>query len=347
MVHHHTTTTTTTTTSTALFLLLPLVLTSLVPWADSQTTQCRAGENCKAPDCRCWNDDSTPGSIPMKDTPQVVLVTFQYAVNSGNADQYKSLFSDLVNPNNCPAVGTFFVQQTNTDMAVVKGLADNGHEIAVTTADGTLPDTEKQWMDSIKAVRKALIGAGVPEQTILGVRAPNLRPGGLNEFMALAQEKFLYDASCSTGGTDSEQAQLWPYTYDFAPGPKCDNGDSPQQEFPGKWQVLVADLEFNGTKCASPAACTNIATQRDAFDLFYTSFIKHYEGSRSPFMMVINPEWVMVDYKREGTYQFLEYVRAAFEDTWILTVTQALEWVRNPVPNANATADYGPWNCTP
>ena len=43
------------------------------------------------------------------------------------------------------------------------------------------------------------------------------------------------------------------------------------------------------------------------------SFIKHYEGGRSPFMIVVNPEWVTVDYKREGTRQFLEYVRAAFD----------------------------------
>ena len=33
------------------------------------------------------------------------------------------------------------------------------------------------------------------------------------------------------------------------------------------------------------------------------------------------------------------------QDTWVLTVTQALEWVRQPVPNANATTDYPPWSC--
>ena len=75
----------------------------------------------------------------------------------------------------------------------------------------------------------------MPSAEILGIRAPQLQPGGLNEFTALAQEKFLYDASCSTSSFDDENSLLWPYTYDFAPGPSCDNGESPEQEFPGKF----------------------------------------------------------------------------------------------------------------
>ena len=37
----------------------------------------------------------------------------------------------------------------------------------------------------------------------------------------------------------------------------------------GIWQVMLPDLEFNGTKCATPAACTEVVTERDVFDLFY------------------------------------------------------------------------------
>jgi hypothetical protein len=53
------------------------------------------------------------------------------------------------NPNQCPTVGTFFVQKTNTDMNVVRQLADNGHEIGVTTIDGTSPQTEQQWKNNL------------------------------------------------------------------------------------------------------------------------------------------------------------------------------------------------------
>ena len=57
--------------------------------------------------------------------------------------------TDTVNPNNCPAVGTFFVQETNSDLGIIKSLSDNGHEIGVTSIDGTLPETEEQWRNNI------------------------------------------------------------------------------------------------------------------------------------------------------------------------------------------------------
>ena len=70
----------------AVYFLLLASLTS------SQTTKCKPEENCKPPNCRCWNDEAIPGNIPEQDTPQVVLVTFEYAINGANVDLYTSLF---------------------------------------------------------------------------------------------------------------------------------------------------------------------------------------------------------------------------------------------------------------
>nr|KAG5700156.1 hypothetical protein BaRGS_010463 [Batillaria attramentaria] len=302
-----------------------VILVTLTSLASAQTDQCKPDDNCSPPDCRCWNDQAVPGGLETSETPQVVLVTFEYAINSAYIDPYRAIFENTINPNNCPAVGTFFVQETNTQMDLVKELHDAGHEIGVTTIDGTNPETEEQWVSNLQQVKAAVVAAGVPEPDVVGVRAPQLMPGGLNEFTALAQEGFLYDASCSTSrpgnygtcGADRVIIHI----------------------------ILVADLEFQGTKCASPQACIGVTTERDAFDLFYNSFIKHYEGTRSPFMIVINADWALTPFKLEGTRQFVEYVRAAFEDTWVLSVSQALEWVRNPVNNANATSGYSPWAC--
>jgi len=299
---------------------------------------------CEPPKCRCWDDETIPGAIDAKDTPQIVLVTLEYAVNSANIDSYNFLFKDLKNPNGCPAVGTFFVQSENSDLQMIKGLEEQGHEIGITSVDGTLPNSLEQWKNSIAEVKQSLVDAGINENRILGVRAPNLNPGGLEEFTALAENGLLYDASCTNSRVDSNGSPLWPYSCDF-PGPKCDNGKTPDEEFPGKWEVNVAELEFKGTKCASPSACTNVKTQQDSYDLFYESFIKHYNGNRSPFVIIINPDYAANDAKNAGAQEFLEYVRAAFEDTWIITVTQALEWVQNPVNNANATSEYPAWTC--
>ena len=37
-------------------------------------------------------------------------------------------------------------------------------------------------------MKAALTGAGIPESTILGVRAPELKPGGVDGFTALNDE---------------------------------------------------------------------------------------------------------------------------------------------------------------
>ncbi|XP_076453010.1 chitin deacetylase 8-like isoform X2 [Babylonia areolata] len=310
----------------------------------SRSAQCVPGVNCKLPNCRCSNDDSIPGGIPAKYTPQIILVTFENAVNEGNVGPYLDLFSGLKNPNGCPALGTFYVQEKWTDMGVVKRLFDMGHEIGVNSIDGTLPHTATEWLGNITEVRRAITQVAVPEKNILGVRAPELSPGGLAEFWAISVDHLLYDASCATGSLAHVDSLLWPYTYDFIPGVHCDIGESLDGTFPGLWQVLIADLEFKGQRCASPAACTNVVSQNDAFEIFYNSFINHYHGKRSPFMMVINPEWVTVPNKKEGTIQFLKYV-TSLNDVWIVTVSQALDWVRYPVPSWRAKSGYAPWGC--
>lgn len=44
----------------------------------------------------------------------------------------------------------------------------------------------------------------------------------------------------------------------------------------------------------------------------FVSFIEHYEGNRSPYFVIIDAAWMKTDFKREGTIEFVEYVRAAF-----------------------------------
>lgn len=39
--------------------------------------------------------------------------------------------------------------------------------------------------------------------------------------------------------------------------------------YSGKWQILVADLTWQGNKCPSPAGCGNVANKKDAFDFLY------------------------------------------------------------------------------
>lgn len=85
--------------------------------------------NCVLPDCHCAGAD-IPGGMQAKDTPQIVLITFDDAVNDLNYELYAEIFDDRRNPNGCPILGTFYVSHEWTDYGMVQSLYSKGHEMA-------------------------------------------------------------------------------------------------------------------------------------------------------------------------------------------------------------------------
>ena len=67
-------------------------------------------------------------------TPQMILLTFDGAVNHNNVDHYQAIFDkDRLNPNNCPIKGTFFISHEYCNYNMVQNFAHDGHEIATET----------------------------------------------------------------------------------------------------------------------------------------------------------------------------------------------------------------------
>lgn len=78
--------------------------------------------------CRKW---STLGGLPAHQTPQIVLLTFDDAVNDINKEIYSALFGrGRTNPNGCPITATFYVSHEWTDYSQVQNLYADGHEMA-------------------------------------------------------------------------------------------------------------------------------------------------------------------------------------------------------------------------
>ncbi|KAL4228779.1 hypothetical protein ACF0H5_011819 [Mactra antiquata] len=302
---------------------------------------------CLLPTCRCYNDPKAPGDLGVTEIPQIISVSFEGTINRENIAYYRLLFNDVSNPNGCPARGTFFVQDQGTDYVQVKNLSQEGHEIGVHSVDGSTPKSSTEWIDTIKKVRSELDDL-IDVKNVLGVRAPQLAMGGSDEMIGIGSNNMLYDSSCTNVGYSEPGTFLWPYTFDYIPSATCDNGKSPDIMFTGKWEVMVADLHDLGSDklpCAVPSSCRNITTKRNAFDLFFTAFEEHYTSNRAPFNMVIDPAWAADQNKRDGTIEFLQYVRAAFgKDVWIVPILKQLEWVRNPTPIVNISS-FDPWNC--
>lgn len=303
---------------------------------------------CKIPNCRCFNDATAPGDLPKSEIPQIVMVSFEGTINYDNINNYRQIFASVSNPNNCPARGTFFIQDVGSDYKLISSLRIEGHEIGVFSVNGIAPTNSTGWIDAIKQVRAELESVGINLNDVKGVRAPELAYGGTGELIGVATNGMLYDSSCSSAAFSDSNTYLWPYTFDYLPTGSCDNGKQTTYTFPGKWEVPVADLhDISGDKlpCSFPSACRNITSKRDAFDLFFNAFSDHYNGRRTPFLMIIDPAWAADKNKRDGTAEFLQYTRAVFGDNvWIVTIAQALQWVQEPVP-VSVAKTFVPWQC--
>lgn len=71
------------------------------------------------------------GGIPPVQVPQLVLLTFDDAVNDLNKNLYRDMFEKgRVNANGCPIAATFYVSHEWTDYSQVQNLYSDGHEIA-------------------------------------------------------------------------------------------------------------------------------------------------------------------------------------------------------------------------
>nr|XP_034299792.1 uncharacterized protein LOC105329702 [Crassostrea gigas] len=323
--------------------IIVTVLTTLALRAAAQGG-CDPATNCPLPNCRCFLDSAVPGGLNVSDVPQLVVLTMDYALNEEYEPLYNQIFS-VANPNGCEIRGTFFVQDKTSNLGLVKRYADGGFEIGINSIDGTIPATEGDMLNMMKTVKQDLKTAGVAENSIKGVRLPQLATSGDTEFIAMGNNGLLYDAGCVTSQYDQQLNYKWPFTYDFPPTDNlCTTGTSPTKNFPGKWQILVADLTWQGNKCPSPAGCGNVTTKKDAFDFLYNNFATHYEGNREPYIIVLDPVWVKTDFKLEGTIQFVDYLRAAFNDVWIVTANQLLEWVQTPTKKADLNT-FAPFQC--
>lgn len=317
-----------------------------------QKEACNA-KNCKPPNCRCPSP-RPPGGLLAKQVPQVVLVAFDDAVNS-NIRYYEELFpGTLVNPNYCPIVATFFVsdvpskENEPTDYSNVKKLYDRGHELASHSISHRMPlmfwDTAN-YSDYVTEIygekMNIVVKSGVPPKEIKGMRVPFLQNGGDNMFKMLKDYNFTYDSSLVTGPIKMTQFHskepIYPYTLDIPPSPKlCDvyPGTCPKASYPGLWEIPLNRMFGNdGMACSMADACShNLQDVAATFNYLVNNFNLYYNRNRAPFGVYIHSSWFIdKPWHFEGLKKFIEHV-AGMKDTWIISMSQAIEWMKNPTP---------------
>ena len=184
---------------------------------------------CKLPDCRCSGTD-IPGNLPKEKVPQMVMLSFDGAIDQQAYSSYLELFGDpdgkLKNPNGCNATANFFVRHMYTRYRMVQELYHNRHDIADNTISHRIPST--WWksasyiplLEEIAGQREILRKWGqVEAEDVVGYRAPFLQTAGNTLYKVLYDYKFLYDSSMPT--QEYMDPPMWPYTLDYLSTQEC------------------------------------------------------------------------------------------------------------------------------
>ncbi|XP_046391272.1 chitin deacetylase 7-like [Ischnura elegans] len=305
--------------------------------------------NCKLPDCHCFGT-AVPGGLEPKDIPQLVMLTFDDAIDATNYDDfYSKAFVNRRNPNGCNVSASFFTTHDYSDYMRTYELYRMGHEISlhsITHRTGT-----DYWATaSVEQLEKEFIGQEVmlnkfgliPKEAMKGIRAPYLQNAGDNTFEMLAKNNLKWDCSWPTGQNEINQIP-WPYTLDFKSPQDCPIPPCPQKTHPGVWVVPMVDwMDDDGVHCSMVDACTYITDEDKLVEFMKANFHRHYDGNRAPFPFFLHAAWFLAMPMRFDAYnKFLDYLET-LKDVYVVTVSQALEWIQNPTPTSQM-GDF--WKC--
>ncbi|XP_029635468.1 chitin deacetylase 7-like isoform X1 [Octopus sinensis] len=308
-------------------------------------------EYCKLPKCKCPGPE-IPGSLPINAIPQIILLTFDDGINEHNIGYYRDLFgSNITNPNGCPIQATFFVSGDYTIYKDVKELYGQGHEIASHSKSHKFPHA--YWLNSdYKTYSDEIVGmknwlsekADIPAKDIRGMRSPFLAMGKDAQFKMLKDNRFYYDSSMVTGSlSTTTEIPTWPFTLDYPVNKKyCLLKYCPENSYPGLWEVpLIRWYNDKGSACSMADSCIIPPNSSAVVNFLKDNFNRHYKRNKAPFGIFLHAPWLKNNLK--PLKKFLEEV-ALKNDVWIVTVSQALQWIQNPVP-LDKISKFRNWKC--
>lgn len=304
---------------------------------------------CQLPYCFCSKDGTViPGNLEAEKTPQMILLTFDGAVNLNNYDLYKKVFNKIKNPNGCPIRGTFFVSHEYSNYVQVQALAHDGHEIATGTVSmqqGLQDKGYEEWTGEMIGMREILQKfSNISRTDIVGMRAPFLKPGRNTQFKVMEDYGYIYDSSI---GAPPSPIPIWPYTLDYKIPHECKAGTCPTKSYAGLWEVpLNAHYieSYEGGHCPYLDQC--VLHNHDADDVLewlQEDFSRYYDQNRAPYMMPFHTNWFQIKALENGFHKFLDW-SSNLPDVWFVTTTQALTWITDP-KSTNELGNYEAWKC--
>jgi len=310
---------------------------------------------CSLPQCYCSvSGKDVPGGMDPKEIPQMIMLTFDDAINNNNWEIFDQMFDGrLKNPNGCDVKATFFVSHQYNNYSMVQELHRRGHEMA---AHSVTHDNEESYWDSgnetvwageMGGARDMLTRWGnVPAADIYGSRAPLLRLGGNRQFSALESEGFVYDSSMVA---PLSNPPYWPYPLAFSAPHRCHGNfqkcptrshsvvEMVMNEFDPREEPADEDEEISG--CVMLDSCSGyIRTPDNLYNVLTHNFIRHYEQNRAPMGMYLHAAWLKKQPEMLDALLFwLDEVLSTYDNVYLVTMSQVLAWMQSPVPSSRAT----------
>ncbi|KZS21112.1 Uncharacterized protein APZ42_012228 [Daphnia magna] len=319
---------------------------------------------CLLPDCFCSETGTeVPGKLDSKQVPQMIMVTFDDAINNNNVELYRDMFNGVrKNPNGCDIKATFFVSHKYSNYSGVQEIHRKGHEIAAHSI--THNDDESFWSTaSVDDWAKEMAGArliidkfaNITDNSIVGMRAPYLRVGGNNQFTMMEEQAFLYD---STITAPLQNPPLWPYTLYFRMPHRCHGN---LQKCPTRshavWEIVMNELDRREDPtfdedlpgCAMIDSCSNILSGEQFYAFLNHNFDRHYTQNRAPLGLFFHAAWLKNNPEFMDAFLFwMDEILAKHSDVYFVTMTQVIQWIQNP-QTSGEVKNFEPWKekCSP
>ncbi|KAK9870336.1 hypothetical protein WA026_006421 [Henosepilachna vigintioctopunctata] len=306
--------------------------------------------DCELPYCFCSKDGTAiPGNLNSDDIPQIILLTFDGAVNLNNFEHYKKVFNKKrQNPNGCDIKGTFFISHEYSNYQMIQKLASDGHEIATETISlqsGLQDKGYEEWVGEMVGMREILKHlSNISKSEVVGMRAPFLKPGRNTQYKVIEDFGFIFDSSI---GVPPSDIPVWPYTLDYKIPHECKSGSCPTKSFPGVWEVPLNEhyvKDFEGGHCPYLDQCVlHNHDPEEVFEWLQEDFSRYYEQNKAPYMMPFHTNWFSIKELEQGLHKFLDWT-TSLSDVYFVTVTQALTWITDP-KTLQQLNNYEPWDC--
>ncbi|XP_077547188.1 chitin deacetylase 7-like isoform X2 [Haemaphysalis longicornis] len=330
-------------------LLYPIFLCFVAIASEAEKcdpSKCRLEDNCL-----CMSRQP-PGNLSVEEMPQFVMLTFDDHVNAENMDFYRRLLAPgrrKNRANGCNMASTFFVSAVRTDFSFVHELHSAGNEIALHSITHRYNYTYWKTLDAagweaeLFGEREILRDyALIPEQDMVGARAPFLEAGKGDSLFVMRQHGLLYDSSVTVNYMEEpDKLRVFPYTLDYGLQTLCVIEPCLEGTYKGLWTVPLNGYyqtfqDDTGSLVQSPCAMADSCepqplTKADTLAYLRSNFEFSYHYNKAPFPIFIHAVWLDEPERAKGLVAFVDWL-LTMDDVFFVTVEEVVRFMQNPKP---------------